>query len=196
MKDIFRRDLLKLGGGGALLLGLTGCLPPAPPPPPPLSGNGTPAEMLLTVSDVLTLQALYERTVWLESLASLASTHSGSALVRTLGQQVTDAYKTLRAKTGALAKSSDLTLSDALSKNDQTRLSRVTRLYGVAYDRAFEQALTQPEPRNLAQALSKAATAGPLKAIAAEALQLQATYSQEARAIRAAGAAACASVKE
>ncbi|QDH14693.1 DUF4142 domain-containing protein [Oecophyllibacter saccharovorans] len=179
--------------GMGLALGMLGaCSTPPPPPAPPLPGYGPPGQIMLTVSDVLTLQTMDQRERLLIAIASLATTHSNSSVMQDLGKNVAKGYQALQDKTTALARSADLKLSTDLSSGGAALLKRAQGLYGLSYDRFLIRQLRQPIPASLQAVLKKEISANePLKGVATQMMQLQTTYATTAQAIQGALGEGC-----
>lgn len=171
---------------GPLVLG--GCdelfVPNAPPAPPMPTGPAAPATPPISVADLPALQAMNERAAFIQSATSLVSSHSERDLIKQFSTQLNDAYKQHQAAIAQVIKPTGLVFPAGLTSKDQQRLTRLTRLYGRAFDRSFLREVAVSFSMNDRQKIIQVQQTGStdvLKKLAGAALQIEREQKQKAQ---------------
>lgn len=171
---------------GPLMLG--GCdeifVPDGPPAPALPSKPASPSVPSMSTDDIPALQGMNERAIFMQNAASLAATHSERDIVKQFAVQLNDIYKQHQTAITQLLQPTHLTLPSTMAQTDQQRLTRLSRLYGRTFDRAFLRAVAVPFAVNDRQRIDRVQKNGStdaLKKLAGTALQSEQQQRQKAQ---------------
>lgn len=171
---------------GPLMLG--GCdeifVPDAPPAPVLPSKPASSSVPSMSTDDIPALQGMNERAMFMQNAASLAATHSERDIVKQFAVQLNDVYKQHQTAIIQVLQPRHLTLPSTMTHVDQQRLTRLSRLYGRIFDRAFLRDVTVSFAVNDRQRIDRVQKQGStdeLKKLAGSALQSEQQQKQKAQ---------------